>query len=132
MKKVLLLMIIFLSSLMLFSCKYTSSYKAIALVRTQTSHSCKVSFSSLDGTLVFKLKKTDSKADGDISYSLKITSGEIKLYYDIYGTKEQLAHIKGNESIDDFGGYIEGGKVVYIIIEAIKGTEGKIFVELDN
>ena len=116
---------------MLFSCKYTSSYKAIALVRTQTSHSCRVSFSSLDGTLVFKLKKADSKSDGDISYSLKITSGEIKLYYDIYGTKEQLAHIKGDESIDDFGGYIEGGKVVYIIIEAIKGTEGEVFVELD-
>ena len=131
MKKILFLTIVLLLSILLSSCKYISSYKAIALVRTQTSHSCKVSFSSLDGTLVFKLKKTDSKADGNIRYSLKVTNGEIKLYYDIYGTKEQLAYVKAGESIDDFGGYIEGGKVVYIIIEAIKGTEGEVFVELD-
>ena len=116
----------------LCSCnKYTSSYKAIGLVRKQTSHSCDASFHSLEGQLVFKIKKSAS-GEGDISYSVQVDEGEIRLYYDIYGAKEELAQVKAGESVDDYGGYVESGKSVYIIIEASEKTKGKISVELDH
>ena len=116
----------------LCSCnKYTSSYKAIGLVRKQTSHSCDASFHSLEGQLVFKIKKSAS-GEGDISYSVQVDKGEIRLYYDIYGAKEELAQVKAGESVDDYGGYVESGKSVYIIIEASEKTKGKISVELDH
>jgi hypothetical protein len=57
--------------------------------------------------------------------------GEIRLYYDIYGTKEKLAQVKAGESVTSRGGYIESGKEVYIIIEATDAG-GKVTVELNN
>lgn len=117
----------------LCSCdKYVSSYKAIALVRSNTSHSCKASFHSLTGELVFKIKKTEKGTEGDISYSVTAQEGEIHLYYDIYGTKQELAHAKAGETVEGRGGYVEGGFTVYIIIEAAEGSRGKVSVELDN
>ena len=119
--------------LMLCSCdKHVSSYKAIGLIRSQTSHSCEASFYSLEGQLVFKIKKSDSGTEGSIAYSIKVDEGEVKLYYDIFGVKEELKCVKAGESITDFGGYVEGGKTVYIIIEAIANTQGKVSVELDH
>ncbi len=112
--------------------KYVSSYKALGLVRTQTSHSCEASFYSLDGHLVFKIRKSDVGSEGDISYSVDVDKGEVYLYYDIYGSKEELAHVKAGESVTDRGGYVEGGHDVYIIIEASKGSKGKLSVELDG
>ena len=119
--------------LMMSSCdRYTSSYNAIGLVRMQDSHSCEVSFYSLNGQIVFKLKKSDLGTEGDISYSLSVDEGEVRLYYDAYGTKEELSHVKNGESEESSGGYVEGGNTVYIIIEAADASNGKIAVELDN
>ena len=60
----------------LFSCgRYTSSYKAIGLVKTQTSHGFETSFYSLRGEMVFKIKKTDNGAEGDIRYSIRVDEG---------------------------------------------------------
>ena len=133
MKKLLSLLMIPALFLCMLSCaKYKSSYKAIGLVRSNTSHSCKASFLSLEGELVFKIKKSDSAQEGDISYSIQVKEGDIHLYYDIYGTKEELAHVKAGESLESKGGYVEGGKNVYIIIEAAKQTHGEVSVELDN
>jgi len=127
----LLLLVLLLSSLC--SCgSYVSSYKALGLVKSQTSHSCEASFHSLEGQLVFNLKKSESGAEGSVSYSVQVDEGEIRLYYDIYGTKEELACVKAGESVDTEGGYIEGGKSVYIIIEATENTKGNVSVELDN
>lgn len=111
--------------------KYVSSYSAIGLVRSNTSHSCKASFHKLDGELAFKIKKTDTDGEGDISYTVSADKGEIRLYYDIYGTKEKLAEVKAGESVTSRGGYIESGKEVYIIIEAADAG-GKVTVELNN
>lgn len=111
--------------------KYVSSYSAIGLVRSNTSHSCKASFHKLDGELAFKIKKTDTDGEGDISYTVSADKGEIRLYYDIYGTKEKLAEVKAGESVTSRGGYIESGKDVYIIIEATDAG-GKVTVELNN
>ena len=134
MKKIISCIMVISLLITLCSCgKYTSSYKAIGLVRSNTSHSCKASFLSLEGQLVFKIKKSDTgEAEGDIRYSIQVDEGEIRLYYDIYGTKEELARVKAGESVDACGGYVESGKPVYIIIEASEKTKGKVSVELDH
>ncbi len=134
MKKIISCIMMLSLLITLCSCsKYTSSYKAIGLVRSNTSHSCEASFHSLEGQLVFKIKKSDSgTAEGDISYSIQVDEGEIRLYYDIYGTKEELVQVKTGASVDGNGGYVESGKPVYIIIEASEKTKGKISVELDH
>jgi hypothetical protein len=119
--------------LSLGSCgKYVSSYKALGLIRSQTSHSCEARFSSLTGELVFKIKKTDVGTEGAIKYSITAEEGEIRLYYDIFGIKEHLATVKAGETVEDSGGYVEGGYQVYIIIEAEEKSRGSVSVELDN
>ena len=131
MKKLLLWILMLSFMITLCSCDgYVSSYSALGLVRNQTSHSCEASFYSLKGQLVFKLKKAHSEGEGNISYSVQVDEGEIRLYYDTYGTKEELVCVKAGESVDDCGGYIEGGNTVYIIIEATEKAKGKISVEL--
>ena len=132
MKKIFSWIMVFAMQLMLCSCsKYMSSYKAIGLVRSQTSHSFETSFYSLEGQLVFKIKKSNIGSEGDIEYSIKVDEGEIRLYYDIYGVKEELKTVKAGESINGSGGYVEGGKIVYIIIETIGKAQGNVSVELD-
>ncbi|MBQ7343442.1 MAG: hypothetical protein IJW53_01615 [Clostridia bacterium] len=130
-----LISFILLLSLLVSLCscdEYVSSFSAVGLVRSNTSHSFETSFLSLEGQLVFKIKKTEKGTEGDINYSVKVDEGELNLYYDIYGTKELLANVKAGESVDSSGGYIEGGKTVYFIIEATEGTRGKVSVELDK
>lgn len=117
----------------LCSCgRYTGSYKAVGLHRSRTSHSCETSFQSLKGHLVCKIKKSDKGNEGKISFSVQVDKGEIYIYYDAYGVKEELIHVKAGESIENIGGYVEGGKTVYIIIDAPEYSEAKISVELDN
>ena len=133
MKKIITFLTVLSLMITFSSCDtYTSSFSAIGLVRMNTSHSCETSFYSLEGQLVFKLKKSDVGAEGEISYSIQVEEGEVRLYYDIYGVKEELATVKAGESVEDKGGYIEGGKTVYIIIEATEKSRGKVSVELDN
>lgn len=133
MRKLISLILVLSLILTLCSCgKYVSSYQAIGLVRNQTSHSCNASFHSLNGQLVFKLKRSEKGTEGNISYLVQVEKGEICLSYDIYGTKEELTRVKEGESVEDRGGYVEGGFTVYIIIEAEKNSKGKISVELDN
>lgn len=112
--------------------KYTSSYKSLLLIRSQTSHSCNASFHLLEGRLVFKIKKSQQGTEGDISFSIQAEKGEIHLYYDIYDVKQELAHVKAGESVTSQGGYVEGGYPVYIIIEGTQNAKGKVSVELDH
>lgn len=133
MKKFLLWILILSLMLTFCSCgKYTSSYKAVGLVKMQTSHSCETSFHSLEGRLIFKIERSERGTEGDIAYSVQVDEGEIRLYYDIYGVKEELACVKAGETVDDVGGYVEAGKTVYIIIEATEKSRGKVSVELDH
>ena len=117
----------------LCSCdKYTSSYKAMGLIRNQTSHSCSAQFYSLDGRLVFKVKKSGEGEEGSIHISAEVEEGELYVYYDIFGVKEELAHLSAGESVNENRGYVESGKTVYIIIETVGKARGKVSVELDN
>jgi hypothetical protein len=42
------------------------------------------------------------------------------------------AHLSAGESVDENRGYIESGNKVYIIIETVGSTRGKVSCELDN
>ena len=131
MKKLLLLIISLSMLLSLCSCgKYVSSYSAVGLTKTQTQHSCKLSFLSLDGQVVFQLKKTDS-AEGEISYSVSVSEGEVSVYYDISDEKAELVKVKSGETKNGKGGYVESGKNVYIIIEA-KDAKGEVSIDLNS
>lgn len=63
--------------------------------------------------MVFKLK---SSAEGDLKYTAKLESGNATMYYDFYGTKQELFSISAGEELDSHGGYVESG-TVYIIVE---------------
>jgi hypothetical protein len=133
MKKLLSLVMTLSLLICLSSCgKYTNSYKAIGLVRSQGANSCKANFYSLEGRLVFKIKSPSSASEYEISYSANTEKGGLRIYYDIYGTKEELAHVKAGESVDAKGGYVEGGKTVYIIIEAAEGARGKFTASIGD
>ena len=116
----------------LSSCsKYISSYKAIGLVRMNSSHKVETSFYSLEGTLVFKVKNPSKDNECDIDYFVQVDEGEVSIYYDNTGIKEKLVSVTKGQSVEDKGGNIEKGESVYIIIEASKGSRGKVIVELD-
>ena len=133
MKKTISFILLLTLLISLCSCdSYVNSFSALGLIRNQTSHSCMANFYSLEGRLVFKIKKSDVGSEGAISYSVEVEEGEIILSYDIYGVKEELAHVYGGESVTDVGGYVEGEKTVYIIIETVGKARGKISCELDN
>jgi hypothetical protein len=133
MKKIISLVLSILLLVSLSSCDgYVSSYKALGLIKSQTSHSCSAQFYSLDGQLVFKVKKSGKGEEGSIHISAEVEEGEIYVYYDIYGVKEELAHLTAGESVDENRGYVESGKKVYIIIETVGSARGKVSCELDN
>ena len=93
--------------------KYISSYKAIGFVHSNSPSSAEMRFYSFDGTMVFKLK---SSGEGDLKYTASLESGSAVVYYDYYGSKQELFTIRSGESLDSHGGYIESG-TVYILVE---------------
>ena len=131
MKKLLMLIISVSMLLTLCSCsKYTNSYSAFGMMRNNTTHSANASFASLNGRLVFQLKRSDS-GEGNIAYSVSCDSGEISIFYDIYDDKCELITAKAGENKEGSGGYIESGKTVYIILEATN-AKGSFSVELND
>ena len=133
MKKIVSVILLLTLILTFCSCgRYVSSYSAVGLIRSQTSHSCEASFYSLKGQLVFKIKSPSSEEICELQCDAKAEEGEITVYYDVDGTKQDLVRVKAGEAIDDFDTYVEGGKTVYIIIEAADKSRGKISVEIDD
>lgn len=114
MKKVVILIASAILVFLLTSCGgYTSSYKAVGFVHSNESDAAFMSFYSFEGRMVFKLK---SSSEGDLKYTSKLESGYATVYYDFYGTKQELFSISAGEEIDSHGGYVEAG-TVYIIVE---------------
>ena len=133
MKRFFSLILIFTLILCLCSCgRYVSSYSAVGLIRSQTSHSCEASFYSLKGQLVFKIKSPVSEELCELQCDTEAEEGELIVYYDVDGTKQELTRVKAGEAVDDFEAFVEGGKTVYIIIEAAEKSRGKISVEIDD
>lgn len=93
---------------------YTSHYKAVAFVHTNTTKNASMSFSSFEGCIVFKLKC--ESADEKINYSAKLENGSVKVFYDCNGTKTELFSANSGDDISETGGVLEKG-TVYIIVE---------------
>ena len=112
-KNAILLFSVFLLLFLAGCGKYTNSYRALAFVHSNRSDSASMSFYSCEGRMVFKLK---SSAEGDLEYTAKLESGTATVYYDFYGTKQELFTISGGEEVASRGGYVESG-TVYLIVE---------------
>lgn len=130
-KHLFVLVIIVLSFFCFVGCvKYSSSYSAIASVRTNTSDTASYSFSSFKGRMVFKLKCKDG-CSGQLSYSAKLDSGNLTVYVDHDGTKRELVSLKSGDNISSSVSGISKG-TVYIIIETDgKCEDGAFMFDLD-
>lgn len=132
MKKFLIALISLILIFSITACEnYVNSYSAIGLIRYNTKDHCGVDFMSFKGKCVFKIKKADG-GEGDIHYTASLEEGDVTVYYDVYGTKEELFSIKGGESVDGRGGYVDSNKSVTVIVEATeKAKEGKVRIDFE-
>ncbi len=126
MKKTVKFIIAIALLLCLVSCSgFSSSYKAVMLVKSERDNACSATWSSLDGTLVLNTVKKSS-GEGSIHFTASLEEGKMTVYYYIKGDskelKQKLFELSGGETIDDRRGYVENGNKVQIIIE----TDGKI------
>ncbi len=107
-----------LAILALTACSsYTSHYKAVAFVHTNTAKNAEMSFSSFKGTMVFKLKIAGGEEK--ITCSASLGEGSAKVYYGYgYGGRKKELFSVDSENDDD--GTLRGlsGGTVYIIVEA--------------
>ena len=110
--------------------KYASSYVTTMMVRTAKSKEVKVSFSTLKGTLVEKLK-CDGKEGRELKYSAELGTGTIKVYYDIDGTKEELFTITGGEKIEDSLGELKKGTIHIFLETDGKAEDGKFEFKIE-
>ncbi len=118
MKKGLITVLLAAMLLTLVGCSiYSSSYSAVGLVRSNTSHRAYVNFHSLRGRLVYKLKVNGTE---DLLCSGKLEEGNLTVYYDIDGRKQELVRLSGGQSFDFTMDDPNPGKV-HIIVE----TDGK-------
>lgn len=114
--------------LQLSSCDgYTSSYSAFMLTRSNKTSECSASFQQLDGSLVFKIKRTDA-GEGELNYNSSLDSGSLSVYYDAYGDKQLLFTVSAGEHVSSSGGYVECGKQITVIVEA-KEAKGSLAVK---
>ena len=132
MKKILLFILCISLLFSATACtEYVSSYKALMFVRMGRGDHGSISFSSLEGTYVMKLKLRGEGQEGSIQCKASLSEGEINVYYDSLGVKEFLFNLKAGESIDERRGYIESGRTVYIIVETVTpAKDGKIEIDL--
>lgn len=117
----LLLSIIILAALAcLSSCSaYSSHYRATMLVQSNTSQKASVSFSTLDGRMVFKMKSKDGSAER-MNFSVGLGAGNLKVSVDCAGVKADLLNLKSGDAYSSHLDNIGTG-TVYVIIE----TDGR-------
>ena len=123
-------------AIMLFSItgcdgKYKSSYTARSFSHTCIGQRCGASFKSLDGTFVFRLNYTGNE-EGQFIFNATLDEGRVDIYYDAYGIKESLFSVEGGYPTEGYGGYIDRGSEVYVILEAKNARGGRIEVILDD
>lgn len=107
---------------------FSSKYSATMLVRSSKDGSCSATWGTLDGTLVLNTAKKSGSQEGDIHFAASLEEGELTVYYYIrsVGDKRriELFKLKGGESTDDRGGYVEINNDIQIIIETNGKTKG--------
>ena len=130
MKKTVILLVSAMLVLSLAGCgRYVSSYKALGFVHSNESASAYMSFHSFEGRMVFKLK---SSGEGDLKYTARLESGSAVVYYDFYGTRQELFSISGGEEADSRGGYVEAGTVTIIVETDGSCQNGEFRFSLDE
>ena len=98
--------------------RYVSHYRALAFVRMDTGTRCDLSFSSLDGTYVTRVKnKSDEARILDVSAALQ--EGSMRVYFDMDGEKTLLFDTAAGQTQAELR--VERREKVYLIIE----TDGK-------
>lgn len=110
--------------------KYTSHWNAVAFVHSNTSQKANMSFSSFEGTIVYKL---NCKGEGEtLHYSSTLESGSADVFYDNAGEKVLMFSVKGGSDADGLVSDLQKGKI-YIIVETTeKCTEGQFKFEIIN
>lgn len=101
-----------LLSALVFSGCYSSSYSAVALVHSSTSHEGYMSFYKFNGTMVFKLDADD----GTVKCSGKLDKGKASVYYDYEGKKKKLCELDSGDTLSDKLD-VPKDSSVYIIVE---------------
>lgn len=122
MKKIRYVLFILLGLLLLClsGCgKYTSSYKAVGLIRSNTSQSALMHFFNLEGRMVFKLN-IKNNTEGLISYSASLGEGRVTVSVDADGEKKEMFSISAGEELNASAGPFDKG-TAYLILE----TDGK-------
>jgi hypothetical protein len=94
---------------------YSSKYKAIVLITNNTKTKSSMRFGDFTGRYVFKMQKT-SDGEGAIQYHATLGQGNITVSYVISGRESVLFTISDGETLDSFGGYIEKGNRVQIVV----------------
>ena len=97
--------------------KYVSRYSAMLMVRENAPNKASVSFDSISGTYVIKLKNK-SADEAFINYEATLGEGNIKVYYDFNDEKLNLFEIETNGFIDGKTETFTGNKTIYIIVES--------------
>ncbi|EWM52463.1 hypothetical protein [Ruminococcus flavefaciens] len=93
-------LIMILSVFCLAGCNVnTSGYMATGYVKSNTTGSAHMSFSSFKGSDSFSISSRSGSAK-ELKYSGKLESGNITVYYETDGTKKELFSLKGGEEID--------------------------------
>ena len=117
-------------SVMLTGCSgYSSHFKAVALVQSNTSSSAYMNFYEFSGTMIFKLKcKNDD--GGILKYTANIESGSIRVYCDTAGSKDLLVSIEPWSNALEGSVSVPQGKI-YIIVESDdKSSNGSLTFDL--
>ncbi|MBR6173682.1 MAG: hypothetical protein IKQ49_11035 [Eubacterium sp.] len=98
-------------------CKYVSSFSATVCIHSNSSDSGSLQFGSLTGTYVFKMKPDSSNT---LSYTAKLGSGTLKVYYDNEDEKKELFTLHSGETVDSSLTSLKSENL-YLIVE----TDGK-------
>ena len=117
MKRIItVLLIIF--TLTLFGCTpYTSSYRAVGYVHSNTHKHVVMSFYEFTGTQAFDLNAKDGEC---IKYTAKLETGKADVYYDCGEGKVLLFTVNGGDEFSGQSDALRKGKA-YLIVE----TDGK-------
>ncbi|MCR5104867.1 MAG: hypothetical protein K6B68_10505 [Eubacterium sp.] len=118
------LMILALAFYLTGCSSYTEHGVGTVIIQNNVSDKATVSFSSLNGSRVYKLKVKD--AEDVLKYSGKLSKGSATVYYDNDGTKKELFSISDGEDVDSSLETLEKG-TLYIIIETDGKAEGGDF-----
>ncbi len=117
-RKIAALISFFLLILSLAGCgRYSSSYRATLLVRSETPDSSYMSFSTFDGRMVLRMKSAEGQR---LRYEAELGDGSMTVYYDCGSGEDELFRLRSGEVQNGETEPLKKG-TVYIILE----TSGK-------